>query len=112
MAIKMRNNTKRDAVCCECAKARKQVLDMFDVCVGGNIFTICDACNDALFYKTLRANCYVNGRVKSKEDIAIINQRGRDKDLSKIKETKEPIKYKKEETEEIERKSSFFNGEE
>ena len=77
MAIKMRNNSKSDSVCCECGKARKSVLDMFDVCVGDNIFTICDVCNEALFYKTLRASCYTNGRVKSERDMAIIRQRGR-----------------------------------
>ena len=75
MAIKMRNNKDKDSVCCECGETRKQVLDMFDVCVGGNIFTICDVCNEALFYKTLNAECYKNGRVKSQEDISIINKR-------------------------------------
>jgi hypothetical protein len=75
----MRNNSKADSVCCECGQTKKQVLDMFDVCVGGNIFTICDACNETLFYKTLRAECYKNGRVKSKEDMAIIRQRNQRK---------------------------------
>lgn len=75
MAIKMRNNSKLDAVCCECKATKKEVLDMFDLCIGGNIFTICDACNEALFYKTLKAECYKNGRVKSQHDIAIINRR-------------------------------------
>jgi hypothetical protein len=77
MAIKMRNNTKLDSVCCECGETRKMVLDMFDLCIGGNIFTICDVCNEALFSKTLRAECYKNGRVKSKEDMAIIHRRAR-----------------------------------
>ena len=63
MAIRMRNNTKPDSVCCECGDHRKDVLDMFDVCVGGNIFTLCDVCNEALLYKTLRAECAKNARV-------------------------------------------------
>lgn len=75
MAIKMRNNKDNNAVCCECGETRKQVLDMFDVCVGSNIFTICDVCNEKLFYKTLNAECYKNGRVKTQQDIAIINRR-------------------------------------
>ena len=113
MAIKMRNNSKLDSVCCECGQPRKQVLDMFDLCIGGNIFTICDLCNDALFRKTLKADCYTNGRVKDKHDIAIINQRGRAKwDKSKFNQLKDSVKYDKEEAEEIKRKSSFFNGEE
>ena len=41
MAIKMRRNTKSDAICCECGEGKKEVLEMFDVCVGKNIFTIC-----------------------------------------------------------------------
>lgn len=75
MAIRMRNNKKQDAVCCECGDERKNVLDMFDLCIGGNIITICDACNEVLFRKTLSAECYKNGRVKSQRDINIINGR-------------------------------------
>ena len=75
MAIKMRNSKNNNAVCCECGETRKQVLDMFDVCIGGNIFTICDVCNDELLRKTLSAECYKNGRVKTQQDIAIINRR-------------------------------------
>lgn len=114
MAIRMRNNNDKDSICCECGQTRKKVLDMFDLNIGGEIFTICDLCNDALFYKTLRANCYTNGRVKQKEDIHIINQRGRD--LNRLKEAEEKLKtdkmkYDKEEVEEIKRKSSFLGEE-
>lgn len=35
MAIKMRNNAKSDAVCCECGESQKEVLNMFDLCIGG-----------------------------------------------------------------------------
>lgn len=75
MAIKMRNNTDKDAVCCECGETQKEVLNMFDLCVGGMIFTICDVCNETIFYKTLRAEVMKNGRVKSQHDISIINKR-------------------------------------
>lgn len=75
MAIKMRNNNKPDSVCCECGETRKEVLDMFDVCIGGQIFTICDVCNEQLFYKTLRAECNKNARVKLPHDMAIIRKR-------------------------------------
>ena len=75
MAIKMRNNTNKDAICCECGDGQNDVLNMFDLCIGGNVFTICDVCNEAIFNKTLRAECYKNGRVKSQRDISIINRR-------------------------------------
>lgn len=92
MAIKMRNNTKKDARCCECGEAQNRVLNMFDLCIGGTIFTICDVCNEAIFLKTLRAECYKNNRVKSKEDMAIINERGRK--YWKVKEFEEKLKAK------------------
>lgn len=75
MAIKMRNSKNENAVCCECGQTRKQVLDMFDVCIGGNIFTICDVCNETLLHKTLSAECYKNGRIKSQQDMAILRKR-------------------------------------
>lgn len=73
--IKMRNNTKPDAICCECGKGQKEVLNMFDLCIGGNIFTICDMCNEKIFDKTLAAEVMKNARVKSQRDMAIIRQR-------------------------------------
>ena len=81
MAIRMRKNKSLDVVCCECGLPRKKVLDMFDVCIGGNIITICDECNESLFFKTLRAECYKNGRVKTQQDMVIINERRRKKGL-------------------------------
>lgn len=75
MAIKMRNNTKLDAVCCECGESQNQVLNMFDLCIGGNIMTICDVCNEKIFDKTLSAEVMKNGRVKSQRDMAIIRRR-------------------------------------
>ena len=75
MAIKMRNNTKPDAICCECGEGQKEVLNMFDLCIGGNIFTICDVCNERIFSKCLSAEVMKNGRVKSSHDMAIISKR-------------------------------------
>ena len=73
--IKMRNNTKPDAICCECGERQREVLNMFDLCIGGNIFTICDVCNEKILSKCLSADVKKNGRVKSKQDIAIIHKR-------------------------------------
>lgn len=75
MAIKMRNNTKSNAVCCECGEGQEEVLNMFDLCIGGNIMTICDVCNEKIFDKTLSAEVMKNGRVKSQRDMAIIRRR-------------------------------------
>lgn len=75
MAIKMRNNTKSGAICCECGESQDQVLNMFDLCIGDNIFTICDACNEKLFRKCLSAECMKNARIKSQKDMAIIRKR-------------------------------------
>lgn len=77
MAIKMRNNTKSDAICCECNNNQKQVLNMFDLCIGDMIFTICDECNSKVFAKVLRAESYTNSRLKSQQDMMIIAERRR-----------------------------------
>lgn len=75
MAIKMRNNKDLDSVCCECGHHRSDVLDMFDLCVGGNVFTICDECNEQLLHKTLKAECYKNGRTKTQQDMKVMRKR-------------------------------------
>lgn len=75
MAIRMRNSKDLDSVCCECGEHRKEVLDMFDICIGGNIFTICDVCNEMLLSKTLSAECAKNARVKTPEDMKVIRKR-------------------------------------
>lgn len=75
VAIKMRNNTRSEATCCECGEGQNEVLNMFDLCIGGNIFTICDMCNEKLFRKCLSAECLKNGRIKSQRDLAIIRKR-------------------------------------
>ena len=75
MAIKMRNNNDKDAFCCECGQVQEKVLNMFDLCIGGMIFTICDECNEKLFKKCLSAECMKNARLKSQKDIDIIHRR-------------------------------------
>lgn len=75
MAIKMRNNNKPDAICCECGSQQKSVLNMFDLCVGGNIFTICDECNEKIMNKCLSADVMKNGRAKNDRDMEIIHRR-------------------------------------
>lgn len=75
MAIKMRNNTDKEAVCCECGDMQDDVLNMFDLCIGGQIFTICDVCNEKIFSKCLSAEVMKNGRVKSSKDMSVIRRR-------------------------------------
>lgn len=76
-AIKMRVNKNEDAICDICHKSRKSVLDMFDLSLNNHIFTLCDICNDNLFNKTLKANCYTNHRLKDKHDMKIIQNRNK-----------------------------------
>lgn len=74
--IKMRTNTNANARCCNCKQTANRVLNMFDIRFGDNTsVTICDSCNGKLFSKTLSATCKVNGRLKSKTDMAIIARR-------------------------------------
>lgn len=75
MAIKMRNNTKADAVCCECGESQEEVLNMFDLLIGEVLLTICDVCNEKLLQKSLRAGVAKDSRVKTARDMIIINKR-------------------------------------
>lgn len=75
MAIRMRNNKSMDSVCCECGDHRRDTLEMFDVCIGGHIFTICDRCNEDLLFKTLKGECNKNARVKTPEDMRVMRKR-------------------------------------
>ena len=70
--IRMRTNKSYDAVCKVCGATRKNSLDFFDIAfTDKHIITICDMCNEQLFNKSLKATCYVNGRVKSDKDLAV-----------------------------------------
>lgn len=76
MDIKMRTVRDPDAVCKICGATRKQSLEIFEIMFTEKAkLTLCDLCNDKLLYKTLKASCNVNGKLKSKEDIAVINKR-------------------------------------
>lgn len=80
--IKMRISKSEYAKCDCCGCERSQVLDMYDIRLGmaqAFVVTICDVCNEELLAKSLKASCLTNGRLKSKEDIAIIKKRGRSK---------------------------------
>lgn len=74
--IKMRVS-KNDYFCSSCNAKRKESLEMFDVCIGNTLFTLCDECMDELFRKTLKASCIVNGKLKSADDMKVINNRKR-----------------------------------
>ena len=78
MASKMRNNKNEDSFCCNCGETQKQVLNMYDLCIGDTIFTICDRCVEQMQMKLLKAIVERNGRVKSGRDMAIIRRRGQD----------------------------------
>lgn len=75
MAIKMRNNTQEDAVCYECGEEQKNVLNMYDMCIGDTIFTFCDECNEKILDKCLKAVCERNHRTKTPRDMAVIRRR-------------------------------------
>lgn len=75
MTVKMRSNNDVNAICCSCGDKQNQVLNMFDLSIGGNVLTICDECNAKLFKKCLSAECMKNGRVKSQKDMQIISKR-------------------------------------
>ena len=95
MAIRMRNNTKPDAICCECGEKQNEVLNMFDLCIGGTIFTICDVCNEKIFSKCLSAECMKNGRIKYERDMAIIRKRAQRSEYARLQERQEKAKLKK-----------------
>lgn len=78
--IKMRTNKDEIISCNCCGNDRKHSLEMFDIRFGnkygnGVVVTLCDACNEKLFDKSLKAVCKVNGKLKSQRDLAIIRQR-------------------------------------
>lgn len=82
-AIKMRVNKNPDAICDICHKSRKSVLDMFDLSLNNHITTLCDVCNNELFNKALKANCYTNHRLKDKHDMKVIQKRNTEKRMYK-----------------------------
>ena len=75
MPIRMRHNSKPDAVCSNCGSSADESLNMFDICIGKTIQTLCDICNEEVLTKTLSAEVYKNGRTKSSRDMKIIRGR-------------------------------------
>lgn len=74
--IKMRTNKSDNPICKVCGHTRKNSLEFFDIAfTPKHIITVCDACVDDLFSKTLKANCQVNAKLKSQKDLAIIQNR-------------------------------------
>lgn len=79
MSIKMRLNESRDSLCDNCKRGQNDVLNIFDVRIGNTTFVLCDSCIESLFNRCLHAITFVNGRIKSKKDLAIINGRRNDR---------------------------------
>lgn len=75
MSIKMRHNKDQNAQCCNCGSSAAEALNMFDICIGKTIQTLCDVCNAKVLNKTLSAEVYKNGRTKSSRDMKIIQGR-------------------------------------
>lgn len=75
MAIKMRHNKEQNAQCYNCGADTDESLNMFDICIGKKIMTLCDVCNAEVLNKTLSAEVYKNGRTKSSRDMGIIRRR-------------------------------------
>ena len=75
--VKMRVSKDRNEKCICCNKGIEQSIELFNICFGDVIVTICDRCNDDLLTKSVRAACLVNHRVKSKRDMQIINERSK-----------------------------------
>lgn len=73
--IKMRVNRFQGSECCECGCGKGEALELFDICIGGDIITVCDMCNNQLLRKVLSASCMVDSRVKDKRDLEIIKMR-------------------------------------
>lgn len=84
--VKMRVNKNDEAVCCECGNNREKSLELYDICIGGNIITICDECNDKVLSKTLKASCKLHEKLKSKADLRIIRSRSIRNERNKLQE--------------------------
>lgn len=75
MAIKMRHNNNKSAVCSGCGNSKDKSLEMYDICIGKTVLTICDACNEQIFNKCLKAEVEKNGRPKDARDMRIVRER-------------------------------------
>lgn len=84
--VKMRINKNDEAVCCECGNDREKSLELYDICIGGNVITICDECNDKVLSKTLSASCRLHERLKTKTDLRILRNRSIRNERNKLRE--------------------------
>lgn len=84
--MKMRINKNDEAVCCECGNDREKSLELYDICIGGNVITICDECNDKVLSKTLSASCRLHERLKTKTDLRILRNRSIRNERNKLRE--------------------------
>lgn len=67
--IKMRVNGDEGSTCISCKAIWKNTAEMYDVKLGSEVITLCKACVDELFRKTLRAQTIYNSRLKSQKDL-------------------------------------------
>lgn len=79
MPIKMRHNDDLNAICDNCGAKAESSLNTFDLCIGETVFTLCDVCNEIILDKTLSAEVFKNGRLKSPRDMQIIRSRAKRK---------------------------------
>lgn len=73
--IKMKYDKNQEAICDNCGNSHIEALEMYDIKIGDKVICLCDECNQALFYKCLKASCTLDAKVKSKEEILKINRR-------------------------------------
>ena len=104
MPIKMRNNKEADSVCCNCGDARKHTLEMFDLCIGTTIVTICDVCNEQILRKTLSAEVNKNARVKTPQNMQVLRKRAQNSPHARYMEQRE--------RERLEAEKRYHKGEE
>lgn len=67
--IKMRVNKNKESECDCCGEKWKNVPEIYDIMIFGEIHTICMKCTQELFCKILKADCLYNSRLKSDEDV-------------------------------------------
>lgn len=89
MPIKMRNSKDPNSVCCNCGDPRKDTLEMFDLCIGTTILTICDVCNNQILDKTLKGEVNKNGRIKTPHDMQVIRKRAQNSPHARYMEMRE-----------------------
>ena len=73
MAIKMRENNKKHALCRCCENGIKSSIVMYDVYFEknghGDVVTLCDKCFDELFVKSIKMQSKYNSRTKTQEEM-------------------------------------------